>query len=117
MLEVEKLNKQNLNTVDNKGLQEKCDLLIEGVKLAKKIGDLVKWITNLHADADRPMAMSVLLALCRLIEVLKGLYFVFHKNLLTLVYVSLLVCQHLTHKAVVLIQNLKVIVNKLFLIM
>lgn len=54
------------------------------------------------------MTMSVLLALCKLIEILKSFQFIFHKNVSPLVYVTLLVRQHLTHKALSLIHNYKV---------
>lgn len=97
-----------MSELDAKGLQSKCNLLIEGVKLAKKISELVKWITNLHADEERPMTMSVLLALCKLIEVLKSFQFIFHKNISVVVYVMLLVRQQLTYKALLLIRNYKV---------
>lgn len=108
MLNIEALNKQNINELDAKALQAKCNLLIDGIKLAKKISELVKWVTNLHADEERPMTMSVLLALCRLIEVLKSFQFIFKKNISLLVYVTLLVRQQLTHKALLLIRNSKV---------
>lgn len=97
-----------MNEFNIKSLQAKCNLLIDGIKLVKKISELVKWITNLHADEERPMTVSVLLAVCRLVEALKGFQFVIHKNMLPLVYVILLVHQHLTHKALMLIHNLKV---------
>lgn len=109
MLEIEKLNTQNMSGFNVKSLQEKCYLLTQGLKLVKKISELVKWITNLHANEGRPMVVSVLLSVCRLIEVLKGFQFIFQKNLLSLVYISLLVCQQLTHKLLTLVHNSKVI--------
>lgn len=108
MLNIEALNKQNINELDARALQFKCSLLIEGIKLAKKISELVKWITNLHAAEERPITITVLLALCKLIEILKSFQFIFHKNLSPLVYVMLLVRQHLTHKALAHIHNYKV---------
>lgn len=113
MLEVESLNLQNMSGFNTKNLQEKCHLLTRGIKLMKKISELVKWITNLHAGEGRPMVVSVLLALCRLIEVLKSFQFIFHKNILSLVYISLLVCQQLTHRLLTLVHNLKVSCVKL----
>lgn len=108
MLEIERLNSQNMSGFNVKNLQEKCHLLTQGIKLMKKISELVKWITNLHADERRPMVVSVLLALCRLVEVLKSFQFIFHRNILSLVYISLLVCQQLTHKLLTLLHSLKV---------
>lgn len=108
MLNIEALNKQNVSELDAKGLQSKCNLLIDGIKLTKKISESVKWITNLYADEERPMTMSVLLAICKLIEILKCFQFIFYKNMSPLVYVMLLVRQQLTHKALSLIRSHKV---------
>lgn len=108
MTEITNITKKDMSHLRLKHLQKACDLLIDGIKLVKKISELVKWITNLHADEGRPMAKSVSLALCRLIEVLKAMQFTFQRNLLPLVYIILLISQHLTHKALTLLVSIKV---------
>ncbi|GJQ84460.1 hypothetical protein Trydic_g21021 [Trypoxylus dichotomus] len=76
-------------------------------KITKKICELIKWVTNLHANEGRPMTKTVLLALCKLIEVLKGFRFVFDRNMLRLTYMILLISQHLNHKALCILANVK----------
>ncbi|KAB0801554.1 hypothetical protein PPYR_05908 [Photinus pyralis] len=88
-------------------LQNVADTFINGIRLVKKISELVKWITNMHVDAERPMTKSTLLALCRLVEVLKAIQFIFQKNLLPLIYVITLITQHLAYKAVTELAKLK----------
>ncbi|KAJ3639981.1 hypothetical protein Zmor_003307 [Zophobas morio] len=107
MIEIDRLTQKNLTSFEVKHLQETSNLLIEGIKLVKKISEVVKWITNLHADKGRPMAKSVLLALCRLVEILKCFQFIFHKKLLPLVYIISLISQHLSHKALTLLRHIR----------
>lgn len=76
--------------------------------MIKKICELIKWVLNLHANEGRPMAKSVLLALCKLVEVLKGFESVFNRNMLQLTYIILLISQHLNHKGLYILGNLKV---------
>jgi WASH complex subunit 7 len=107
MIEIDRITRRNLTSFDVRHLQKTSDLLIEGIKLVKKISEVVKWITNLHADKGRPMAKSVLLALCRLVEILKCFQFIFHKKLLPLVYIISLISQHLSHKALTLLRHVR----------
>lgn len=108
MMQVEHLAKRDKSAFNVEELQDACNLLIDGIKLIKKISELIKWFTNLYADQGTPMGMSVVMALCRLIELLKGLQFVFRRNLLPLVYITMLITQHLTHKAFSILSNIKV---------
>ncbi|KAK4871515.1 hypothetical protein RN001_015639 [Aquatica leii] len=107
MNELMQLLKIDMTHLQTKYLHNACNILINGIKLVKKISDLIKWITNLHADAERPMTKSTLLALCKLMEVLKATQFIFQKKLMHLVYVILLISQHLTYKALLLLNNIK----------
>lgn len=111
MIEIQKLTRKDSKKFKGEQLHDSCNLLIDGIKLLKKIGELVKWITNLHANEGQPMTKSVLLALCRLTEILKGFQFIFKDNLIPLVYIMLLNSQHLTHKAHSLLVQIKVLFN------
>lgn len=108
MIEVEALTKRDKSSFKLEELQDACNLLIDGVKLAKKISELLKWITCLYADQGTPMGKSVLISLCRLVEVLKGFNCLFQKKQLSLLYISLLISQQLTYKALSILQNIKV---------
>lgn len=83
-------------------------MLVEGVKLIKKISEIVKWITNLHANEGRPMVKSVLLEVCKLIEVLKLIQLIYQQNLIPLTYIVFLNLQFLTHKVHQLLSKIKV---------
>lgn len=110
MIEIEKLSERDPSKYKTEELHESSHLLIDGIKLAKKIGELVKWITNLHANEGRPMPKSLLLTICRLIEVLKGFQSIFRQNLVQIVYIILLNLQVLTHKANQLLIHIKVMI-------
>lgn len=90
-----------------KDLQECSGLFLDGIKLLKKISECIKWITNLHADEGRPMPKSVLLNLCKMVEILVSYQFVFRRNILPISYVIPLISQQLTHKALAFLANIK----------
>ncbi|XP_017774275.1 PREDICTED: WASH complex subunit 7 [Nicrophorus vespilloides] len=98
-IEVERIVKDDMSRYKVKQLHETCNMFVDGIKILKRISEFIKWVTNLHADNGRPMTKSVLLALCKLVEVLKCFQFIFHRNILPLSYVILLISQHLNHKA------------------
>lgn len=108
MIEIKKLIKKDLSKFKTEELYDSCYLLIDGIKLIKKIAELVKWITNLHANEGRPMTKSILLVICKLIEVLKGFQFTCRHNLVQLTYVILLNLQVLTHRGLGLLIHIKV---------
>lgn len=105
---MELLAKKNMSQIKVKHLNDACHLFVNGIKMTKKICELIKWVTNLHANEGRPLTKSLLLTLCKLVEVLKGFHFVFNRNMLQLTYINLLISQHLNHKALYILANLKV---------
>lgn len=109
MLEIE--NKDELESGDISGrfLQEKCNLMIEGMKVVKKMSELIRWIVNMHAEGRKPMTSSVVKEICGLVEVLKSMQYVFCRNLREMVRLGQVVSQHITHKALVVINALKVL--------
>eukprot|EP00057_Strongylocentrotus_purpuratus_P007399 XP_011661873.1 PREDICTED: WASH complex subunit 7 [Strongylocentrotus purpuratus] len=54
-------------------LTHKCTLFIHGLLFAYNISNLVHTVMNLHAHMNKPMTKTAVLALCRLIEMLKVL--------------------------------------------
>lgn len=79
-----------------------------GIKLMKKTSGIIKWITNLHAAEGKPMTKSVVLDLCRLIELLKGFQYTFQRHIMPLVHCILLVSQFISHQALAVIATTKV---------
>lgn len=74
----------------------------------KRTSGIVKWITNLHAVEGKPMTKSVVLELCKMVEVMKGLQIVFQRHIVPLVHIIFLVTQHITHQALAVITATKV---------
>ncbi|KAF5274542.1 hypothetical protein FQA39_LY07154 [Lamprigera yunnana] len=107
MNELMQIVKIDVTHLEIKCLHNACNVLLNGIKLVKKISELFKWITNFHADTERPMTKSTSLALCKLVEVLKAIQFIFHKKLPYIVCILLLISQHLTHKALLLLNNIR----------
>ncbi|XP_022901254.1 WASH complex subunit 4 [Onthophagus taurus] len=107
MVDINSLTKVNMSQLQVHHLNEACNLLIDGVKMSKKFCELLKWITNLHADEGKPMSKSVLVVLCKLIEILKSFQFIFTNHQLPLTYILLMIMQHLNHKALSILINIK----------
>lgn len=52
-------------------LNRKCSLLVHGIRLASNISHHVKTVMNLHVTLAKPMTKTSVLALCKMIEMLK----------------------------------------------
>ncbi|KAL3289445.1 hypothetical protein HHI36_022869 [Cryptolaemus montrouzieri] len=107
LMNIEKVTKQNMTNIEVKDIQEATKLLIEAMKLVKKVSELIKWILMIHTDGNVPIAKSTLLALCRLIEVLKCFQLMFNRNLLPLFHIIMLISQHLTYKTLSMILSVR----------
>lgn len=99
--------KQDMTTLDLKHIQEATEIMIEGMKILKKISELIKWILGLHANQNVPIGKSHLLAFCRLIETLKCFKMLLLKNLMPQTYLIMLISQHLTYKVLSLVTTAK----------
>ncbi|XP_071485715.1 WASH complex subunit 4-like [Diadema antillarum] len=71
-------------------LTHKCTLFIHGLLFAYNISNLVHTVMNLHAHMNKPMTKTAVLALCRLIEMLKSIEHTFHRR-------TMLVAESVTH--------------------
>lgn len=91
-----------------KQLNQQYLLFIQGIKLMKRTSEIVKWITNIHAYEARPMTKSVVLVLCRLIELLQSFYLTMQRHSVSLVHCIYLVSQHIAHQALTIIAATKV---------
>lgn len=52
-------------------LNQKCSMLVHGVRLGWNISNYIKTVMNLHVSLSKPMNKSSVLSLCRMIEMLK----------------------------------------------
>ena len=58
--------------------------------LSYNIGNLVRTTLNLHSEQGKPMTKSGVLAICKLIELLKCIQYTFHRQ-------SMTVATYITH--------------------
>jgi WASH complex subunit 7 len=84
--------------------------LLQGVQYACEIGHLLKTITNLHAALAKPMTKTAVLALCKLVELLKGIQHMYHRHYMTTAQSINHVVQHLAFQALSIIVSAKVCV-------
>lgn len=107
LIELEHFSKLDTNNIKLRELQAIVASLDNGLKLLKKIRFSVQWMLNIHAEKNLPLQKSVLLSICRLIEILKCIPLIFKKNIVALTYIILLTTQHLCYKALSLLNNIK----------
>ncbi|CAG9826231.1 unnamed protein product [Diabrotica balteata] len=107
LMELEHISKLDTNNIKVRELQGIVMCLNNGLKLLKKISFSVQWTLNLHVDKNLPVQKSVLLSICKLVEVLKCIPLIFKKHMVSLTYIFLLTTQHLSHKALSLLNNIR----------
>jgi len=83
-------------------------ILLQGVQYAREISHLLKTITNLHVALAKPMTKTAVLALCKLVELLKGIQHTYHCHYLTTAQSINHVVQHLAYQALSIIVAAKV---------
>ncbi|CAI8002431.1 WASH complex subunit 4 [Geodia barretti] len=71
-------------------VNSRASLFIQGMLLSYNIGNLVRTTLNLHSEQGKPMTRSGVLAICKLIELLKCIQYTFHRQ-------SMTVATYITH--------------------
>jgi WASH complex subunit 7 len=85
-----------------------CPILLQGVHYAFEISCVLKTITNLHVTLEKPMTKTAVLALCKLVELLKGIQHMYHRHCMTITESVNHVVQHLAYQALSIIVSAKV---------
>jgi WASH complex subunit 7 len=83
-------------------------ILLQGIQYACEISHLLKTVTNLHVTLAKPMTKTAVLALCKLVEILKGIQHMYHHHYMTIAESINHVVQHLAFKALNIIVSAKV---------
>ncbi|XP_056631164.1 WASH complex subunit 4 [Diorhabda sublineata] len=107
LMELEKISKLDTNNIKSGDFNSIVNSLNNGIKLLKKINFSVQWILNLHADKNLPLQKSVLLSVCKLIELLKCIPLICKKYTITLTHIILLTTQHLSYKTLALVTAIR----------
>ncbi|CAE1304616.1 MRT43 [Acanthosepion pharaonis] len=71
-------------------LNNRCNLFLQGVLYAFNISHLIRTVMNLHVSTQKAMTKTAVLALCKLIELLKAIEFTFHRR-------TMLVAESINH--------------------
>jgi WASH complex subunit 7 len=88
-------------------LNSRCSLFLQGLLHAYSIRHLVVTIMNLHVTLAKPMTKASVLALCRLIELLKAIESTFHRRTMLLAESFNHVIQNLSQRALSVIASAK----------
>eukprot|EP00057_Strongylocentrotus_purpuratus_P018431 XP_011672905.1 PREDICTED: WASH complex subunit 7 [Strongylocentrotus purpuratus] len=88
-------------------LTHKCTLFIHGLLFAYNISNLVHTVMNLHAHMNKPMTKTAVLALCRLIEMLKSIEHTFHRRTMLVPESVTHIIQHLQFMALASVNTAK----------
>ncbi|XP_060537430.1 WASH complex subunit 4 [Cylas formicarius] len=107
LVELDKQIKVNMGNLKVKQLQYICVLLLDGLKLVQKINSTIKWVMNVHFDKMLPVTKTVLVAISKLVEILKSIYLNLNQNIILLVHLVLLISQHLQYKALSILISIK----------
>lgn len=107
LIDFNKMVQLNLYGLRAKQLLDVVNLLAEIFKLVKKINFIIQWILNIHVDKNIPITKSVLLSICRLIEILKCFKVIYTTHTTTITYMLLILIQHLSYRALSLLGTIK----------
>ncbi|GFT12835.1 WASH complex subunit 4 [Nephila pilipes] len=100
-VEMDSLLKDTGKLLDD--LNRKCSLLLQGLKLAWTINNEIKTMMGLHIVLCKPMTKTCVLALCRMIEILKGIEGTYHRHSVVINESLTHIMQHLSYLALKII--------------
>nr|CAD7454963.1 unnamed protein product [Timema tahoe] len=75
----------------------------KGVQYASNISQLLKTITNLHVSLAKPIMKTAVIALCKLVELLKGIEHTYHRNYMSISESINHVVQYLTFRILTIV--------------
>ncbi|KAJ8910819.1 hypothetical protein NQ315_004679, partial [Exocentrus adspersus] len=107
LIELKNLIELDTRNLKSKQFQNIGNLLSKGLTLVQKISTLNRWILNVHTEKNLPLTKSVLLAVCKLTEILKSVYIMLSRNIVDMAYIILLICQHLSHRALSVLHTIR----------
>ncbi|XP_049805094.1 WASH complex subunit 4 [Schistocerca nitens] len=107
MIQMEALLKSEHQNLKIEDISHRCNVFLQGVQYACWINHIVKTVTNLHVSLSKPMTKTEVMALCRLIELLKGIQHTYHVHYTTTSETVNHIFQLLSYQALIIITNVK----------
>ncbi|CAI9722200.1 Hypothetical predicted protein [Octopus vulgaris] len=80
-------------------LNNRCNLFIQGILYAYNISHMVRTVMNLHLLLQKAMTKTAVIALCKLLELLKAIEFTFHRRTMLVSESINQIIQHLSYLA------------------
>ncbi|XP_052261533.1 WASH complex subunit 4-like isoform X2 [Dreissena polymorpha] len=88
-------------------LQSRSSLFIQGLLYGQQIQHLVRSVMNLHVSLQKPMTKTAVLALCKMVELLKAVELTFHRKTLLISDYVHKILQRISFEIINAIQNAK----------
>ncbi|XP_066997257.2 WASH complex subunit 4 isoform X3 [Anabrus simplex] len=107
MVEMENTLKQESTHLKLDDLNFRCNLFLQGVQFACTISQLLNTVANLHVYLAKPMTKAAALALCKMVELLKGIQYMYHRHYMAIAESVNHVIQHLAFQALNIIAGAK----------
>lgn len=88
-------------------LKKQCTILMIGVKLACEISKQLKTLMNLHAALGKPMTKTVVLSLCKMVELLKSIEITYNHYYFSIAESVNHVLQYLIYQVLITVSGAK----------
>lgn len=92
MLQVFSIGESQLNALE---MNDRLELLLQGVKFASQINFFITSFMSIHVTQGMPITKSLLMGICKFIEILKGVQSVFKLKFSSILSSVNLITQHL----------------------
>lgn len=88
--------KRQISQLTLEHLQRVTDLLLQGIQFASTLNSNINTVLNLHGKLSIPLTKTSVIALCKMMEMLKAVEFMFNRHSLAIVTMVTHICQHLS---------------------
>ncbi|XP_059490838.1 WASH complex subunit 4 [Neocloeon triangulifer] len=88
-------------------LHAKCAILLQGVEFLQSMGAIVRIIFNLHVHLGVPILRSSVVNLCKLVELMKNVEFMYYSKSIAIGESLNHLIQHLTYQIIAIVANAK----------
>ncbi|XP_071278772.1 WASH complex subunit 4 [Agelaius tricolor] len=101
------LSKEQRTTKFSEDLSNRCNVFIQGFLYAYSLSNIIKTTMNLYMSMQKPMTKTSVKALCRLVELLKAIEYMFYRRSMVVADSVTHITQHLQYQALLSISVAK----------
>uniref|UniRef100_A0A1B6CFX9 WASH complex subunit 4 N-terminal domain-containing protein n=1 Tax=Clastoptera arizonana TaxID=38151 RepID=A0A1B6CFX9_9HEMI len=110
-VQIEVCLQQDLCNFKSEDMKIMCNLLCEGVQLSSKMQCFLNTLTNLHGALGKPMTKSCVIILCKLVENVKAMQYMYSRHSVVIAKAVHHMIQRFTYQALSIIATVKVCFN------